>query len=94
MEKELKKMEVKEHGEKKHYSLRGAVKAVSLASRLSPKQPRKKDKEPDVNIAQLKVCLLLCSASVRAHYVNKFKLKACCIVLCFHIDTHELAQNE
>ncbi|XP_046585626.1 otoferlin-like isoform X5 [Haliotis rubra] len=42
MEKELKKMEKKEAGDKK--TLKGTAKAVSLAKQLSPKTQRKKDK--------------------------------------------------
>ena len=53
MEKELKAMEGKE---KKKHTLRGAAKAVSLASKLSPKSQRKKEKL-DSTTAQLKVGL-------------------------------------
>ena len=52
-EKELKKMEEKQESEKK-LTFRGAAKTVSLASKLSPKTQRKKEKT-NANTAQLKV---------------------------------------
>lgn len=52
MEKELKKMEKKEAGDKK--TLKGTAKAVSLAKQLSPKTQRKKDKLLN-STSQLKV---------------------------------------
>ena len=57
LEKELKKMEGKKDGEKtegKKHHFRATAKAVSLASKLSPKSQRKKEKA-ESNIAQLKV---------------------------------------
>ena len=55
LEKELKKMEGRPDGEKKN-AFRVAAKTVSLASKLSPKSQRKKEKS-NSNTAQLKVRL-------------------------------------
>ena len=49
-------MEGKKDGEKKH-TFKGAAKAVSLASKLSPKSQRKKEKIAS-NVSQFKVRLL------------------------------------
>ena len=79
LEKELKKFEdKKEEGggdDKKKHTLKGAAKAVNLASKLSPKSQRKK--KITANIAQLKVktCDSLVVVKI-AHWALTHILKA------------------